>query len=179
MPIMQSLAKLFARPDKNPAVTALYNVCVAQARAPEFYRILSVPDTVDGRFDLLLLHMALIMRRLNGEAEIKQQLFDLMFADMDQSLREMGVGDMSIGKRIRPMIGAFYGRSRAYEQALSGSDEVLGEAVARNVYGKAEAPSGVSQKMADYVRRAVVKLDQQPQAEINEGRVDFPVVVIK
>ena len=92
-----------------------------------------------------------------------------MFADMDQSLREMGVGDMSIGKRIKPMIGAFYGRSHAYEKALSGSDEVLAEAIARNIYGKVSASPETLQKMTDYVRRAVTKLDEQLQAEINEG----------
>ena len=175
MPIIQSLEKLFTRPDENPAVTALYNACIAQARTPEFYKTLAVPDTVDGRFDLLLLHVALVMRRLDGET--KQQLFDLMFADMDQSLREMGVGDMSIGKRIRPMIGAFYGRSQAYEKALSGSDEMLAEAITRNVYGKVSASPEVLQKMTDYVRRAVVKLNGQPPAELNEGRVEFPAVI--
>src|SRR6202042_1273633 len=106
-----------------------YNICVAQARSPEFYSVLGVPDTVDGRFDLLVLHVALVMRKLGPEADIKQQLFDLMFADMDQSLREMGVGDMSIGKRIKPMIAAFYGRAQAYERALVEGDEELQRAI--------------------------------------------------
>ena len=137
--MLQSLARFFAGPADDPAVAALYGACVAQARLPDFYRVLAVPDTIDGRFDLLVLHVVLVMRRLSGEAEFKQQLFDLMFADMDRNLREMGVGDMGVGKKIKPMISAFYGRAQVYEKALAESDDALAQALARNLYGKAPA----------------------------------------
>ena len=106
--------------------------------------------------------------------DAKQQLFDLMFADMDQSLREMGVGDMSIGKRIKPMIGAFYGRAQAYENALAEKDEALVGALARNLYGKVTPSRESLHKMADYVRRAAVQLDAQSADDVVNGDVKFP-----
>lgn len=173
MPLLQRLAALFTAPVAEPAIVLLYQACVKQARSEEFYRVLDVPDTVDGRFDLIVLHVYLAMRRLGANMDVKQQLFDLMFADMDQSLREMGVGDMSIGKRIKPMIGAFYGRTQAYENALAEKDGALVNALARNLYGKITPSPEVLQKMADYVRRAVVMLDQQDVADIANGNVKF------
>jgi cytochrome b pre-mRNA-processing protein 3 len=170
---MRSLARLLKAPAQNAAVAALYSACVAQARAPEFYQILAVPDTIDGRFDLLVLHVVLAMRRLGGEDEMKQQLFDLMFADMDQSLREMGVGDMGIGKRIKPMIAAFYGRMQSYENALAEDDEVLAQALARNLYGKAVPSPEALRGMVEYVRRTVAGLEGQPVDDLLEGRVEF------
>jgi len=173
MALMRNLARLFAPPAQNPAVAALYAACVTQARAPEFYRVLGVPDTVDGRFDNLVLHVVLVMRRLGGEEELKQQLFDLMFADMDQSLREMGVGDMGIGKRIKPMIAAFYGRMQAYDSALTNADEALANALSRNLYGKATPSSDALRGMTEYVRRAAAALGAQPQSDILDGNVKF------
>ncbi len=173
MTIIQRLYSFLSQPEIDPAVTELYRSCVAQARRVEFYRDLAVPDTVDGRFDLLLLHVCLVMRRLDREGETKQQLFDLMFADMDRNLREMGVGDMSIGKKIRPMISAFYGRAQAYEKALGESDEALAAVLGRNLYGAAQPDMEILSRMADYVRRAVAALDKQPLADLVAGRVEF------
>ena len=85
---------------RRRAVEALYGATMAQARRPEFFRDLAVPDTLDGRFDMLALHMVLLLRRLKADGEVNralaQELLDLMFADMDRSFREMGVGDYSI-----------------------------------------------------------------------------------
>ncbi len=171
MPLLQQLTRLFASPAENPAIAALYTRCVEQARRPEFYSRLGVPDTIDGRFDLIVLHVFLAMRRL--DADSKQQLFDLMFADMDRNLREMGVGDMGIAKRIKPMIAAFYGRAQAYETALAAGDSELQQALARNLYGKAQPSPEALQAMASYMRSAVAKLDQQSPAEIAAGQVEF------
>lgn len=173
--MLQRLARVFAAPVANPAIAALYQSCVGQARAEGFYRKLGVPDTIDGRFDLLLLHVYLVMRRM-GDREAKQSLFDLMFADMDRSLREMGVGDMGIGKRIKPMIGAFYGRSQAYEKALAEDDKALAQVLARNLYGKITPPPEALPAMAAYVRRAVTALEEQSADEILYGCVEFPSV---
>lgn len=173
MPLLQSLARIFTAPSDDPAIAALYSACVAQARRPPFYGDLNVPDTIDGRFDLLLLHVVLVMRRLGDAAEAKQKLFDLMFADMDRSLREMGVGDMGIGRRIKAMIGAFYGRAQAYEKALEEGGEALATALARNLYGKSQPTPETLQAMTEYVRRTVAKLDAQSPADIASGNVEF------
>jgi cytochrome b pre-mRNA-processing protein 3 len=175
MILLQRLHKLLA-PPADPTIVALYNACVAQARQPEFYRAFGVPDTIDGRFDLLLLHAFLVMRRLGDEAEAKQALFDLMFADMDRSLREMGVGDMSVGKKMRPMIAAFYGRAKAYDNGLAGDDGALAEALRRNLYGKTAAEPEKTGLLTAYVRRAAEALDRQPLATIFAGKPLFPVI---
>jgi len=173
MTMLQRLTGFFIKQPADPATAALYSACVAQARREEFYRLYGVADTIDGRFDLLVLHVFLVMRRLGGEGEIKQKLFDLMFADMDQSLREMGVGDMSIGKRMRPMIAAFYGRTQAYEKALAQSGVALSEALARNLYGGVVQPDALK-AMTDYVRRASSALDTRSLEELRGNRVAFP-----
>jgi cytochrome b pre-mRNA-processing protein 3 len=95
----------------------LYGAAVAQARNPAFYVECRVPDTLDGRFDLIVLHLCLLIRRLRREGEtgatLAQALFDTTFDDMDRSLREMGVGDLGVGRRVKAMASAFYGRATA------------------------------------------------------------------
>jgi cytochrome b pre-mRNA-processing protein 3 len=172
--MLQSLARLFAGPADDPAMGTLYGRCVAQARRVEFYRDLAVPDTIDGRFDLLLLHVFLTMQRLSGNAEARQSLFDLMFADMDRNLREMGVGDMGIGKRIKRMISAFYGRAQAYENALATGGEALDQALAKNLYGAAAITPETLKVMSDYVRRVVAQLATQSPDDLLRGQVIFP-----
>lgn len=109
-----------------------------------FYRDCGVPDTVDGRFDLIVLHTYIVLDRLRAEGEagrkLSQQLFDTLFDDMDRSLREMGVGDLSVGKHVKRMASGFYGRMKAYDEARAAGDEALAEALRRNVYG---APGGL------------------------------------
>jgi len=174
MAFIKKLTQLFARPADNPAVASLYKAAVAQARLPAFYRAIEVPDTVDGRFDLLVLHVFLIMRRLGDDMATKQGLFDLMFGDMDQNLREMGVGDMGMGRRMKAMIGAFYGRAQAYENALTVGGDSLDQALARNVYGKASPTPQSINDLADYVRRAVAGMEEQVLEDLRAGRVIFP-----
>ena len=124
----------------------LYCQAVAAARDPYFYSVLGVPDTLDGRFDMVGLHAFLVIRRLQalpvpGPA-LAQALFDAMFHDMDLNLREMGVSDLSVGKKVKQMWEAFHGRAAAYQGALAAGDAVLlAEALRRNVWrGAAEAP---------------------------------------
>lgn len=168
MTLLKRLYHFFARPVADPAIDGLYRACVAQARKVEFYQIFGVPDTVDGRFDLLLLHVFLVMQRLD-KAEARQQLFDLMFADMDLSLREMGVSDVTIGKKMKPMLAAFYGRSQAYQQALAGATN-LPSTLQRNLYGKVEASPGNLRGIAAYVCQSVEKLEHQTAEQIlNNG----------
>ena len=123
----------------------LYNAAVAAAREPYFYTDLGVPDTLDGRFDLVGLYVSILIRRLRsipapGPA-VAQAVFDAMFSDMDINLREMGVGDMTVSKNVRAMWEAFHGRATAYEAALDSDDpEAFEAAVARNVWRGEPAP---------------------------------------
>jgi cytochrome b pre-mRNA-processing protein 3 len=172
MALLQNLQRFFAEPAAESSIGLLYRACVAQARETAFYASLKVPDTVDGRFDLLLLHVVLVMRRL-GDATARQQLFDLMFVDMDQNLREMGVGDMSIGKKMKVMIAAFYGRAQAYEKALAEDDAALTAVLVRNLYGTVQPAPDVTTSITAYVRRAVAALDRQSPEDLIAGRVEF------
>jgi len=174
MSLLQRLHNFLTKSLVEPGVASLYNACVSQARSPVFYRDFMVPDTLDGRFDLLLLHIFMVMQKLEPAPRIKQQLFDLMFDDMDRSLREMGVGDMSVGKKIRPMISAFYGRGQAYQKALGESAQELAATLTRNLYGNVAADPTKASAMALYVRNVVAQLQLQPLKALCEGQVHFP-----
>ena len=156
---------------REKMVDALYVKAVAQARLPVFYAEREVPDTVDGRFDLLVLHMFLLLHRLGADGKpmrrVTQGLFDLMFADMDQSLREMGVSDMRVGKKVKEMARAFYGRVDAYEPAL-GDSAKLEEALARNLYRGHEVKPASLSAMAHYIQTEVGALAALDSAVIVE-----------
>jgi len=132
------MLSLFRRPrgPQKKAAEALYAQIVAEARAPHFYAEMGVPDTVDGRFDMILLHSFIAMQGLKarGEGRLAQAVYDVLFVDMDRALMEMGIGDMRIGKHIRKMQKAFNGRMHAYEAAIHDRDAMM-QAVRRNVYG--------------------------------------------
>lgn len=167
---------LKARPHEA-AARSLYECIVHQARRPEFYIGMGVPDTVDGRFDLIAVHAFLVMHRLKdagAEARaLSQALFDIMFADMDQNLREMGVGDMGVGPKVKRMAKAYYGRVAAYEAGLAGGDEVLVAALRRNLFRKTEPDERQLTAMAAYMRRERQALERQESARLLEGRVVF------
>ena len=123
----------------------LYAKAVAQARNPAFYTRLDVADRIDARFELYTLHVMLLVLRLRDENTVQgqdaaQAVFDVYVSALDHALREEGVGDVSVGKKMRKLGEALYGRMNAYEQPLRGSDEaVLAEAMAKNVYAEAQA----------------------------------------
>jgi cytochrome b pre-mRNA-processing protein 3 len=153
----------------------LYSRCVTQARHPFFYRELGVPDTVDGRFDVLVLHLFLLLRRLKPMPTLAGPLTDLFFADMDQNLRQMGVADPGVGKRIRKMLDAFYGRIAAYEIAY-GDDVSLSAALTRNLYGAAPAPASAPAALLAYVRHADAALATLSTEVLTAGQWDWPQI---
>jgi cytochrome b pre-mRNA-processing protein 3 len=168
---------LFRRPGRT--IDALYGAIVAQARAPRFYAEMGVPDTVSGRFDMVLLHVVLVLRRLRqGDAKeraLAQGLFDAFCRDMDHNLRELGISDQGLPRHMQRVGEAFYGRARAYESALDdGAGEgALAQALARNVYpDTADEPSAVA--LAQYVRRVDEVLGTQPLAALSDGIISFP-----
>jgi cytochrome b pre-mRNA-processing protein 3 len=177
--------KLFRRDRIDVPAQALYAAIVQQARMPAFYQEAEVPDTVDGRFEMISLHAFLVMRHLKGagtEAQkLSQAVFDFMFADMDQSLREIGVGDLSVGKRVKEMAKVFYGRVVAYEAALNkNGEETLEAALRRDHYGTAENVSEAAVSLlADYVRRADAGLTEQGSSALQAGTVEFGELMVR
>ena len=166
----------FRRDPDEADAAPLYAAVVVQARRPEFYTLCGVPDSLDGRFELVALHVYLVLRRLKGgdlpAQTMAQSLVDLFFADMDASLREMGAGDLGVGKRVQNMAAAFYGRVAAYDGA--GSGEVAGETLRRNLFGTVEVDAERIAAMAAYVERARSLIAAQPVLEITAGRPRFP-----
>lgn len=152
------LRRLLSHSRFDESTHKLYDAMVTQARQPVFYAEQGVPDTLDGRFEIVLLHALLTMRRLrlvsDGGADSAQSLFDLLFADFDRALREIGVGDLSVGKRIKQMGQAFYGRATALEKALdeeAGAAGALAAFLKRNTYGTAEPTDDQVAALARYV----------------------------
>jgi cytochrome b pre-mRNA-processing protein 3 len=164
------------RPRFHPAtIDSLYGVIVAQARAPDFYEEFGIADSVDGRFELIVLHLALVTRRLGGDAQgaaLGRDLVDRFGRDMDDNLREMGVGDLTVPKKMKRMFEALYGRTRAYQNALNEpGSEALEAALARNVFG---GRGGAVARLAAYVRRAAQELDAADGEQFLAGRLAFP-----
>ncbi|MGB9153864.1 MAG: ubiquinol-cytochrome C chaperone family protein [Alphaproteobacteria bacterium] len=164
------------RPIASPEIAALYGVCVAQARQPFFYADLHAPDTVDGRFDLLIAHVLLVIQRLQAHPKETQQLFDILFADMDKNLRELGVSDIRISKKMKPLLSAFYGRAKVYEEALAKTDETLADALRRNIYGATPAAPDDVQRLTAYIRSAHAALAAQKTDDLLSGEMSFPSV---
>ena len=167
----------FRREPRAPdTISTLYGMIVAQARLPSFYRDYAVADTVNGRFDLIVLHLALVLDRLAGNPDLQvigQGIFDRFCQDMDHNLREMGIGDLKVPKEMRRLGEAFYGRSQAYRAAWAETDDgALVEALARNVYGG--TPASPAARLAAYIREALRDLRAQPPERLAAGELHFP-----
>jgi cytochrome b pre-mRNA-processing protein 3 len=166
----------FAPNSQSGSIAALYGAIVAQARAPAFYRSYGVPDTVSGRLEMLMLHIVLVLRHLqDGEAESRQlgqELFDLFCRDMDANMREMGIGDLAVPRKMRRIGEAFYGRQAAYRTALAASDaNELVFALRRNVFAGALKPDNAG-RLAIYSRAVVREL--AGQGGFGQGEISFP-----
>ena len=168
------LARLFSRRRDDASARRPHAAVVAQSRRPEFYLELGVADTVQGRFEVICPHAVLLLRRLRVEGgggnELGQQLFDVMFADIDSSLRELGVGDLGVGPRVKRMARHFYGRIEAYGEGLDAGESA---ALGRNLYAGAPVPPDRLKRIAGYMRQAEAGLAAQPFAGLAEGEVAF------
>jgi cytochrome b pre-mRNA-processing protein 3 len=184
------ILKLFRPSSPVRSIRDLYGAIVAQAREPAFYSAYGVPDTVEGRFDLIVLHLVLVLAQIGQEAgeqalpsegaarAIGQQLFDTFCRDLDDNLREMGVGDLAVPKKMRSFAEAFYGRQAAYLTALAAADQQeLENALARNIFDETRADEGAA-RLAAYVRAALAQFGQQGhsafEAALLRGGVEFP-----
>jgi cytochrome b pre-mRNA-processing protein 3 len=154
----------------------LYGAAVGAARDPFFYTELGVPDTLDGRFDLVSLHTFLVIQRLKSDRApgpaLAQAVFDAMFSDMDVNLREMGVGDLSVGRKVRVMWEAFHGRAAAYAAAMTASDTTaLDAALERNVWRGKPPSAGVVQALRLVILAQEAHLSTQPLGDLVRGTV--------
>src|ERR1700744_5451214 len=171
------LARLLLPPPAVAAGRALYARAVEQARAPGLYADLGAPDTVEGRFELYSLHVVLLLDRLRGHGEaatdVSQMLFDTYVKGLDNALREMGVGDLAVGRKMRKLGEAFYGRGKSYEAAFAAlPDQAQLEALlSRTVYDDADpAPMPA---LATYVLGQRAALAGQDLARLVAGEVDW------
>lgn len=171
------ILSLFRKDPIRDAAEALYAAAAEQARQPAFYLAYGVEDSVEGRFEMTALHAYLLLRRLKGAGEpaarLSRALSDVFFSEMDGALRELGVGDLSVGKKIRAMAEAFYGRIAAYESALaaSGETDALALALSRNVYAMQDAAA--ASQLAAYVRRSIATLAEQSDSRLMTGIAAF------
>lgn len=168
-------------PSKSPlrgTIEAIYGAIVTQARNPVFYRDFEVPDTVEGRFDMVVLHLWLVLRqRPRTGDELARGLVDRFCSDMDDNLRELGVGDLTVPKRMVKFGEAFYGRAHAYDAALApdAPPEALAASLNKNIYnGRGEQGAA---RLASYARLAARDLETR-SADLDRGQVAFPVPAI-
>ena len=171
------LNRLFPRLRRNrDLVENLHASTMAEARQRAFFSDLGVPDTVEGRFDVLTLHLVLLVRRLklmpSPGPEMAQELVDTAFRHFDSALREMGVGDVTVPKRMKTLAEAFLGRAKAYEEALrSEVPEALNSAVLRNIYANRAECAAFAGAVSAYVRDVVVAYDGAELALFERGQV--------
>ncbi len=167
------------RANEKDAVHKLYGVIVAHARNPVFYVEYGVPDTVEGRFDMISLLAFIVLRRLRAgtrqSARLGQRLFDLMFADMDGNLREMGIGDLRVGKKVKELASLFYGRVAAYEEAR-GDQARMAAALKRNLYRGEDVQPALAEAMAAYVHAEIARSEEWPLDDLYAGELAFSPV---
>jgi cytochrome b pre-mRNA-processing protein 3 len=170
--------RLFRTHSQDRNIDELYGAIVAQARKPAFYRDYGVPDTVQGRFDLIVLHLVLLIERLGRDADtgrgIGQRLFDVFCRDLDDNLREMGVGDLAVPKRMRAFGEAFYGRQAAYLAAFAAAEAgELEKALRRNIFADGDTGDAAT-RLAQYVHAARRRFEIQEDSALLRGEVVFP-----
>jgi len=171
------LDRLFRPRPAQAAGRALYARVVAQSRTPALYADLGAPDTVEGRFEVYTLHVMLLLDRLRGQgvqaAEVSQALFDAYVQALDHALREMGVGDLSVGRKMRRLGEAFYGRGKSYDSAFDSLPDTapLEALLTRTVC--AETPEAPVAALRDYVLAQRTVLAAQPLGPLLAGQVDW------
>lgn len=172
------ILRFFRRNDGSETIQRLYGAIVAQSRDPVLYTDFGVPDTIEGRFEMILVHAFLLLHRLKDEdgerRALGQGVFDAFCTDMDANLREMGVGDLTVPKKMKKVAEAFYGRVGAYDAPVdAGQADVLAEAVLRNVYGSNADRTLQATALAAYMIRAAGDLKAVPFETLAAG--DFPL----
>lgn len=170
-------AGLFKERRGKTAGRSLYAAAVAQARLPAFY-LAGVPDSAEGRFELYAMHVLLILQRLKGQggeaAEVSQATFDAFLRGLDDGLREMGVGDLSVGKKMRKLGEAVYGRAKSYDAALGALPDLAGlaELLGRTVLEGGDTAS--APHLAAYAGEVHAALAGTPLEALYRGEIAWP-----
>jgi cytochrome b pre-mRNA-processing protein 3 len=165
-------SKILKKAARSAPERAVYEAIVAAARRPLLYAEFGVPDTVMGRFDMIVLHAYLVLEKVKStEVHFAQALTDEIFRDMDRSLREMGVGDLSVGKKVRNLAEVFHGRLGAYRRGFDDS-ESLADALQRNVWAGA-MKEGEPSRLAAYAQALRQRLCAQSPGDIAAGRIEL------
>ena len=175
---MNIIENIFSFSKEKKIAHKLYKTIVRQARQPVFYESCGVADTFDGRFDLISLHMILIIRRMKSDIDqsrkLSQALFDYMFDDIDLNLRELGIGDMGVLHRVKKMTKAFYGRLESYDRGLEEKDDAeLLAALERNLYRDNDVTDAKLKTMTNYTRSQSLYLDKISIGSLMEGELKF------
>ncbi|GGC73975.1 ubiquinol-cytochrome C chaperone family protein [Chelatococcus reniformis] len=151
--------KLFKTNPRQAAIDALYGRIVEASRQPALYAMHGIPDTTQGRFESLAMHVVLVLRRLRQlpppAADVAQELVDTTFEQIEHAFREIGIGDTTVPKRMKAIAKSFYGRAERYDAGLDEeSDGPLAVALARNILDSSEPAPG----LAAYARAVEVAL---------------------
>ena len=175
------ILRFFRRNDGRETIQRLYGAIVAHSRDPAFYTDFEVPDTIEGRFEMILIHNFLLFHRLKSESEehraLGQRVFDAFCTDMDANLREMGVGDLTVPKKMKKVAEAFYGRVGVYDTALASNDEQeLVQAVLRNVYASNNERLPEARALAAHVRLMATALEAVPFDTFAQGELPLPPI---
>jgi len=173
------ILRFFRRDDGGETIQRLYGAIVARSRDPVFYLDYKVPDSVEGRFEMILVHAFLLFHRLRAESEerrrLGQRVFDVFCTDMDANLREMGVGDLTVPKKMKRVTESFYGRVSVYEGPVDAGDTgALAEAVLRNVYSSDSERTLQAAALAAYMIKAADALKATPYDTFADGQFPLP-----
>lgn len=175
------LKRLFRKDQVRSQAETLYAALAKEARRPVFYAVAGAPDTAEGRFDMLALHMFLAIERLRRDGAATERLTRLLqeifFEGLDSALREMGVGDLSVGRKIRALAESFYGRYAAYGRAAGADDDALAAAIARNILNTEDAAAG--RKLAAYVREAAAALSAASADMLPAAVAELPKIAAR
>jgi cytochrome b pre-mRNA-processing protein 3 len=175
--MLSAIKKLFTPDPVQQQAHEAYVAVVSQARDVRFFRDWKVEDTLDGRFDVIVLHVCMVIARLEKEPqaprvkEFIRVLSEVFFSDMDRSLRELGASDTGVGKRINKMAQAFYGRLKAYNEALAAGD--ITEAISRNIYRDKAPETSILSAWQGYAQSVSEALAGQSAEQLMQGRILF------
>lgn len=171
---------LFNKKKRNNAAHSLFSAVIEHSRVIKFYESYSVEDSLDGRFDLMSIHMAVVIEKLDHHKELKnvteykRVLQEIMFDNLDLTLREIGVGDLGVGKKIKVMAEAFYGRMIAYQNLFSvKNDAEMSDTLNRNLYREKTIETQVLKNMVSYVYEQYEFIMKQDIGAILEGKIEF------
>ena len=170
------IEKLFSGSETKKAARSLFIAIVAQSRLSEYFTVGGLPDTVNGRYEVLALNAFLIMHRLRGEtrgAELARAVAEEIVLDFDRNLREMGVGDLSVGRKVKQLTQGFYGRLAAYADGLELGDEALHAALRRNYFGDCTPTPLAIGRITTYLRRESEMLASQSVSALLAGNDEF------